>query len=171
MKKLDPIDWSLEPPSKSQLKRDMTSLQKLGEELTTLNKKQLEKLPLSDLLRAAIAEYLRLPNSNGAKRRQLQFIGKVMRDTNHEEIQTELDKMRTPDRAQVRRAQLIEEWGERLLAGAEEEINAFVNDYPLAERQAIRQIVRNYSKDNEEAARTHRRRLLNPIREYIGCTN
>ncbi|OGT71991.1 MAG: hypothetical protein A3H44_03695 [Gammaproteobacteria bacterium RIFCSPLOWO2_02_FULL_57_10] len=167
MKKLDPIDWSLEPPSKSQLKRDMTSLQKLGEELTTLNKKQLEKLPLSDLLRAAIAEYLRLPNSNGAKRRQLQFIGKVMRDTNHEEIQTELDKMRTPDRAQVRRAQLIEEWGERLLAGAEEEINAFVNDYPLAERQAIRQIVRNYSKDNEEAARTHRRRLLNYIKEYI----
>lgn len=167
MKKLDPIDWSLEPPSKSQLKRDMTGLQKLGEELTTLNKKQLEKLPLSDLLRAAIAEYLRLPNSNGAKRRQLQFIGKVMRDTNHEEIQTELDKMRTPDRAQVRRAQLIEEWGERLLAGAEEEINAFVNDYPLAERQAIRQIVRNYSKDNEEAARTHRRRLLNYIKEYI----
>lgn len=167
MKKQDPIDWSLEPPSKSQLKRDMTGLQKLGEELTTLNKKQLEKLPLSDLLRAAIAEYLRLPNSNGAKRRQLQFIGKVMRDTNHEEIQTELDKMRTPDRAQVRRAQLIEEWGERLLAGTEEEINAFVNDYPLAERQAIRQIVRNYSSDNDEAARTHRRRLLNYIKEYI----
>ena len=90
-----------------------------------------------------------------------------MRDTNHEEIQAELDKMRMPDRAQVRRAQLIEEWGERLLAGTEEEINAFVNDYPLAERQAIRQIVRNYSKDNDEAARTHRRRLLNYIKEYI----
>ncbi len=167
MKKEDPIDWSLEPPSKSQLKRDMTGLQKLGEELTTLNKKQLEKLPLSDVLRAAIAEYVRLPNSNGARRRQLQFIGKIMRDTNHEEIQAELDKMRTPDRAQVRRAQLIEEWGERLLVGTEEEINAFVNDYPLAERQAIRQIVRNYSKDNDEAARTHRRRLLNYIKEYI----
>ncbi|MDP2140224.1 MAG: ribosome biogenesis factor YjgA [Gammaproteobacteria bacterium] len=167
MKKQDPIDWSLEPPSKSQLKRDSTTLQKLGEELTTLSKKQLEKLPLSDVLRAAITELGRLPKSYGARRRQLQFIGKVMRDTNHEEIQAELDRMRTPDRAQVRRAQLIEEWGERLLADTEDEINAFVNDYPLAERQAIRQIVRNYSKEDEQAARTHRRRLLDYIKEYI----
>lgn len=167
MKKEDPIDWSLEPPSKSQLKRDMTTLQKLGEELTTLSRKQLEKLPLSEVLLAAITEFGRLPNSNGARRRQLQFIGKVMRDTNHEEIQAELDRMRTPDRAQVRRAQLIEEWGERLLAGTEDEINAFVSDFPLAERQALRQIVRNYSKDDEQAARTHRRRLLNYIKEYI----
>lgn len=161
------IDWSLEPPSKSQRKRDMTSIQKLGEELTTLNKKQLEKLPLSDALRAGIAEFSRLPNSNEARRRHLQFIGKIMRGEDHEKIQSELDKMRTPDRAQVRRAQLIEQWGDRLLTGAEDAINNFVTAYPLAERQAIRQILRNFSKDNEEAARVHRRRLLNYIKEYI----
>ncbi len=163
----DKIDWSLEPPSKSQRKRDMTSIQKLGEELTTLNKKQLEKLPLSDSLRASIAEFSRLPNSNEARRRHLQFIGKIMRGEDHEKIQSELDKMRTPDRAQVRRAQLIEQWGDKLLAGSEVEINSFVTTYPLAERQAIRQIVRNLGKDNEEAARVHRRRLMNYIKEYI----
>lgn len=167
MKQREPIDWSLEPPSKSQRKRDMTALQKLGQDLTTLGKKQLEKLPLSDSLLAALAEYNRLPNSNEARRRQLQFIGKVMRDENHEEIQSELDKMRTPDRTQVRRAQLIEEWGDRLLDGDEDIINAFVTQWPLAERQAIRQIVRNYTKDDEEAARVHRRRLMSYIKEYI----
>jgi ribosome-associated protein len=75
--------------------------------------------------------------------------------------------MRTPDRTQVRRAQLIEEWGDRLLDGEEDDINAFVALWPLAERQAIRQIVRNYSKDDEEAARVHRRRLMSYIKEYI----
>lgn len=163
----DKIDWSLEPPSKSQLKRDMTSIQKLGEELVTLNKKQLEKLSISDSLRANIAEFSRLPNSNEARRRHLQFIGKLMRSEDHERIQSELDKMRTPDRAQVRRAQLIEQWGDKLLAGSEAEINNFVIAYPLAERQAIRQIIRNVSKDNEEAAKVHRRRLMSYIKEYI----
>jgi ribosome-associated protein len=167
MKEREPIDWSLEPPSKSQRKRDMTALQKLGQDLTTLGKKQLEKLPLPDTLIAALAEYQRLPNSNEARRRQLQFIGRVMRDANHDEIQAELDKMRTPDRTQVRRAQLIEEWGDRLLDGEEDDINAFVALWPLAERQAIRQNVRNYSKDDEEAARVHRRRLMSYIKEYI----
>lgn len=167
MKQHEEIDWSLEPPSKSQLKRDMTGLQELGKDLTTLGKKQLEKLPLSETLRAAIDEYNRLPNSHGAKRRQLQFIGKVMRDTNHEEIQTELDKMRAPDHAQVRRAQLIEQWGERLLEGSEEDISAFISTWPLAERQALRQLMRNYSKENEAAARVHRRKLLNYIKEFI----
>jgi len=130
MKEREPIDWSLEPPSKSQRKRDMTALQKLGQDLTTLGKKQLEKLPLPDTLIAALAEYQRLPNSNEARRRQLQFIGRVMRDANHDEIQAELDKMRTPDRTQVRRAQLIEEWGDRLLDGEEDDINAFVALWP-----------------------------------------
>lgn len=167
MKQHEEIDWSLEPPSKSQVKRDMTALQDLGQDLTTLSKKQLEKLPLSETLRSALDEYNRLPNSHGAKRRQLQFIGKVMRASNHEEIQAELDKMRTPDHAQVRRAQLIEQWGDRLLEGGEEDISAFVTAWPLAERQALRQIMRNYTKENEEVARVHRRKLLNYIKEFI----
>lgn len=167
MKKREDIDWSQEPPSKSQLKRDMISIQKLGEDLATLGKKQLDKLPISESLRAALAEFNRLPNSHEARRRQLQFIGKVMRDVNHEEIQVELDKLRTPDRAQVRRAQLIEEWGDKILTGSEEQISAFLERWPLAQRQALRQMTRNYSTDNEEVARVHRRKLLNYIKEFI----
>lgn len=163
----DKIDWSLEPPSKSQVKRDMTALQALGEDLTTLNKKQLEQLPLADNLRSAIDTYNRLPKSFGARRRQLQFIGKIMRSSNHEEIQTALDKMRTPDIAQVRRAQLIEQWGEKLLAGSDDEINAFVEKWPLAERQAMRQILRNYNTEDDATAKVQRRKLLDYIKEYI----
>lgn len=163
----DKIDWSLEPPSKSQVKRDMTALQALGQELTELNKKQLEQLPVADNLRTAINEYNRLPKSFGARRRQLQFIGKIMRSSNHEEIQTALDRMRAPDIAQVRRAQLIEKWGEKLLTGSSDEVNNFVEKWPLAERQALRQMLRNYNTEDEAAAKVQRRKLLDYIKEYI----
>jgi ribosome-associated protein len=161
------IDWSLEPPSKSQVKRDMIALQDLGEDLTTLNKKQLEQLPLPENLRSAIDTFNRLPKSFGARKRQLQFIGKIMRSANHEEIQAELDKLRAPDISQVRRAQLIESWGEKLLGGADDEVNAFVEKWPLAERQALRQIMRNYKTEDEAAAKVQRRKLLDYIKEYI----
>jgi len=167
MNREEKIDWSLEPPSKSQRKREMTAVQDLGKELTTLNRKQLEKLQLSERVLAALAEFHRLPKSNEARRRHLQFIGKIMRDEPHEQIQQALEALRTPDHTEVRRAQLIEKWGERLLSGAEEDINAFLSDYPLAERQAIRQILRNYSREDDQAARVHRRRLLSYIKEYI----
>ena len=62
---------------------------------------------------------------------------------------------------------MIEQWGERLLEGGEEDISAFVDAWPLAERQALRQIMRNYTKENEEVARVHRRKLLNYIKEFI----
>ncbi|MDX1491185.1 MAG: ribosome biogenesis factor YjgA [Pseudohongiellaceae bacterium] len=163
----DQIDWSQEPPSKSQVKREMTALQDLGEELTTLNKKQLEQLPLADNLLSAIAEYNRLPKSYGARRRQLQFIGKIMRNTNAEEIQTALDKMRAPDIAQVRRAQLIESWGEKLLSGDNEQLNKFLSQWPNAERQTIRQLQRNYNTQDEKVAKIQRRKLLDYIKEFI----
>ncbi|MDT8427675.1 MAG: ribosome biogenesis factor YjgA [Pseudomonadales bacterium] len=156
--------------SKTRRKKQMIALQELGQELTTLGNKQLSALLLPETLLHAVKEYQRLPNSNEAKRRQLQFIGRLMRDAEHEEIQSRLNAMRTPDIAQIRRAQLIESWGEKLLSADEQAINAFLAEYPLAERQTLRQILRNYTgiqQQDENALRTQRRKLLDYIKAYI----
>ena len=60
-------------PSKTQLKKLATELQGLGQQLTTFKTSDLDRLPLSDRLRSAVVEFKRLPNSHGAKRRQLQL--------------------------------------------------------------------------------------------------
>ncbi len=67
--------------SKSQRKREMLALQDLGKKLTEINAALLTKCQLPAELHKAIEEFKRLPNKHEARRRQLQFIGKLMRNT------------------------------------------------------------------------------------------
>lgn len=164
--------------SKTQRKKRMTELQKMGEDLLSLNKKQLEQIDVPEPLLGALREYQRLPNRNEAKRRQLQFIGKLMRGSDHESIRAALEKLRTPDRQEIRRGQDIELWGERLLSGGEQEVQAFIENWPRAERQTLRQLLRRYSQvattaaeaaeeKSSEPAKIQRRRLLDYIKTCI----
>jgi len=171
--------------SKTRRKKQSTELQKLGEDLLSLNKKQLELIEVPEPLLSALKEYQRLPNRHEAKRRQLQFIGKLMRGSDHETIRAALEKLRTPDRREIRRGQEIERWGEQLLAGEESDIEAFLDACPLAERQPLRQLMRNYRQSTDKdtgsssddsdidahtvnaAVKVQRRRLLDYIKTCI----
>lgn len=68
-----------EPPSRSQRKRDSTALQKVGEALTRLGAAELERMPLPPDLREAVREWARIPSREG-RRRQMQYIGRLMRE-------------------------------------------------------------------------------------------
>jgi ribosome-associated protein len=161
------------PESKSERKRQMTALQELGEALLKLKPAHLQKMPLSDKLRDAIATYHRLPNRNEARRRQLQFIGKVMRSEDHEAIQSELDRLLTPDARQAGRSREIERWCLRLSEGDGDVIEAFLDAYPSAERQPLRQLVRRHQQQvqsetgSDAAIKKSRRQLLNYVGEHI----
>src|SRR5210317_1808763 len=78
--------------SKSQRKREMLALQDLGKKLTEVNAPLLAKCQLPTELLSAIEEYKRLPNKHEARRRQLQFIGKVMRSVETSLIEKVLDQ-------------------------------------------------------------------------------
>lgn len=81
-----------ERPSKSARKRAMHQLQDLGTALVDLNAQTLTRLPLSDALRTALAEARRI-SSRGALRRQLQYIGRLMRDEDAEAIRLALERL------------------------------------------------------------------------------
>jgi ribosome-associated protein len=88
------------PPSKSQLKREATALQDLGEQVVKLSATQLKQMPLSDKLLAAV-QAAQTMRQRGAHKRQLQFIGKLMRDLDDQEVQTlrtALMRFQTPSR-------------------------------------------------------------------------
>lgn len=80
------FDTEFERPSKSQKKREMLALQTFGEELVKLTKNQLKKLALPEILAESITEAQQIQSMN-AKRRQLQYIGKILRDIENEEIE------------------------------------------------------------------------------------
>lgn len=133
--------------SKTQIKREAEALQKLGAKLIHQKQEFLDKLSLGDELRAALREMLRL-KQNEAKRRHLQYIGKLMRDVDPEQIQQAIDTQEAGTQAYVQYFHNLERWRDRLLAD-DNQLNNFVTEYPDADRQHLRQMIRNTRKEVE----------------------
>ena len=102
-----------ERPSKSQRKRDMTALQALGAELVALSADQLDRVELPERLREAIVEARQI-KSFEARRRQLQYIGKLMRDVDAEPIRMTLEQWRGSAREATAQQHAVERWRDRL---------------------------------------------------------
>ena len=105
----------VEPPSRSQLKRDATALQQLGEALARLTPNVWDGLPLSPALREALGE-LRRASTHEARRRQMQFIGRIMReDADVPAIREAIDRLSSAHAADSQRFQHIEVLRQTLL--------------------------------------------------------
>ena len=141
----DQTDIEYEIVSKSEMKREMERLQQLGKRLTELNTGQWQTLTISDVLHAALVESKRLKNHE-AKRRHMQYIGKLMRDENWELIQQQVDLLDPSSEAYGRRIGQMEKWRERLIKDPKA-MNAFIDEYPDVDRQHLRNLIRNASKE------------------------
>ena len=157
-------DFSLEK-SKTQIKRELHALQDLGQRLTTIKPDLQAKLPLSDALRRALAEAPK-HTAHAARKRHLQFIGKLMRDQDIEAITALIDQMDSSTREYNERFHSLERWRDRLIAEGDSALDSFVELYPEADRQHLRGLIRHAQ---HEAARnkppTAARKVFKYIRE------
>ena len=160
----DDHDTDNELPSKTALKRAATEAQSLGKRLTELKPEQLSALPLPDNLRSAIEDYQRFP-SHGAKRRQLQFIGKLMRDADLDAMAQMIDQLDGQTaQAKYEFAQL-EKWRDELLSSGDA-MTRFIDAHPNVDRQQLRQLVKKAtSAKDEDAARNASRALFRFLRD------
>lgn len=142
-------DFDDDRPSKSELKRESHALQDLGETLVELPAARLARVPLTDELREAV-ELARRIKQRGGRKRQIKFIGKLLRSGDPEPIQQALAEMESQDAADSARHHLAERWRERLLEEGDEALTAFLDENPGADRQRLRQLVR--SARQEKAA-------------------
>ncbi len=117
-------------PSKSQLKRDMTALQELGEALLRLQPSKLKRLPLPPDLVDAIELAQRITSREGL-RRQRQYIGRLMRDVDAQPIRDALSVDGTRHRSEVARMHTAEHWRDRMLA-APDALAQFLAEHPGA---------------------------------------
>ncbi|MGR6841309.1 ribosome biogenesis factor YjgA [Aliivibrio wodanis] len=131
--------------SRTEMKNDMEDLQKLGEELIGLKPAVLAKFPFSDLLRDAINDAQRFKNE--AKRRQLQYIGKLMRNEDPEPIQLALDKVRNKHSQATIALQKLEVLRDRMIETPDAVIEEVMVKYPEADRQRFRQLARQANKE------------------------
>jgi ribosome-associated protein len=106
----------------------MTALQKVGEELVGLSVETLKKFELPERLLEALLDAKRInPNKHGGMNRQMQFIGKLMRETDAESVVAKLDELKAPSQKQNALNQLAEQWRTRMLADATA-VGAFKNE-------------------------------------------
>ena len=134
-------------PSKSQIKRDMDALQDLGVALAALSPGQLSKLDLPDTLRSALHDAQRI-TQNGAKKRQRQYIGKLMRDIDPEPIKTLLDEIKGVSAAANVRMHALERLRTQLMEN-EEVLGDIARQHPGADIQQLRQLRRNALKEQQ----------------------
>ncbi|MCB6184397.1 DUF615 domain-containing protein [Leeia sp. TBRC 13508] len=134
-------------PSKSQRKRDMHDLQDIGDELVALGVEQLKKMDLPDRLFDAIIEAKRL-TAHGAIRRQSQYIGKIMRSIDAEPIRVYLDALKQPSVEHTSWLHKLERTRDRLLTDSKA-LTELVEEFPEADIQQVRQLIRNANKEKE----------------------
>ncbi|MEX1032013.1 MAG: ribosome biogenesis factor YjgA [Cellvibrionaceae bacterium] len=162
-----PADGDEEEKSKSQLKREVSALQDLGRKLTELKDEQLARFPLTDDLRLALLEYRRI-RKNEAKRRQMQYIGKLMRSADHEGIAATFEQLAAQHRRQIKQEHLAEAWRDKLLEGDAQQVTAFLDEYPATDRQEFRNLVRNAVQERKNnKPPTQARKLFRFVREVI----
>ena len=154
-------------PSKSELKRTAHAQQALGERLTGLAIRQLKTLELPKALLEAIGEFHRLPKSHLARRRQFQFIGKLMRDINQPAIEMQLQALEAPAPSQSKLTP-AEIWAENVLEADSYVIESLLHLAPTLDRQKLRQLQRKASKAKENTEQDKIRRQLHTyISEYL----
>ncbi|MDR5757748.1 ribosome biogenesis factor YjgA [Caballeronia sp. LZ035] len=147
----DADDHGYDRPSKSQLKRDMHALQELGAALIALPKDALKRMPMPETLGDAVREARRITDHEG-KRRQLQYVGKLMRSLHEDEtaaLRTAMDTFRGVNKAETARLHWIERTREKLLAD-DAALTEFIRNHPGVDPQEGRTLIRNARKEREQ---------------------
>lgn len=163
---VDSYDDSLDgEKSKSQVKRELHALVDLGERLTTLKPALREKLPLTDALRRALDDAPKHV-AHIARKRHLQFIGKLMRDQDTDAILSLLDQLDASTRQYNERFHNLERWRDRLITGDDAVLEKFVVEYPDADRQQLRSLIRQAQHElAHNKAPASSRKIFKYIRE------
>ena len=133
------------PPSKTQLKDEADEKQALGEALLTLRADLMARLDLPEKLLDAIAQARRITNFEG-RRRQMQFIGKLMRPLDAEPIRAAIDEQLNGSAQLTLTLHQAEQWRDKLVA-SDDALGDWLTEYPDTDSQQLRALIRQARKD------------------------
>lgn len=146
------FEQEYERPSKSQLKREMTSLQKLGQELIDQARDRVKRVPMPEDVRDAILECQKIKDHEG-RRRQLQFVGKKMRTLDEAEvalIQKTIDSWKGASKSETAIMHAMERRRDKLLAN-DTAVTELIAEHPEIDAQQLRTMIRNARKEQAES--------------------
>jgi ribosome-associated protein len=141
-------DSAAPPVSKTRRKKEMHELQALGAALVELPESQLAVMRIADELREAVLEAKRIRAHEG-RRRQLQYIGRLMRDVDAAPIRAQLEALTGHSAQEAARHRRLEALREKLLAD-DEALTAYISEHAGADLQGLRTLIRNARREQKE---------------------
>jgi len=135
--------------SKTQFKREATALQKLGEQLTELSEESLMQLALPDDLLDAILAAKKI-HQRGGHKRQLQYIGKIMRKIDVEPIEQSILNIKQQHKRETNRFHQLESWRDQLIQNTPQTMDELIVQFPDIDRQHLRQLIRNAQHEEKQ---------------------
>jgi ribosome-associated protein len=146
-------------PNKTQIKKDMAVLFALSEEMSELSATQLKCLELPENIHKAVAEVSGMPHK-GARKRLLKFVTGQLHKIDVEPILEKLARMKNKSAHAVREHHIAERWRDKLIAEGSNALTELLYEQPQADRQQLRQLLRNAQKEVEAAKPPKSSRLL-----------
>ena len=146
-------------PNKTQIKKDMAVLFALSEEISELSATQLKYLELPENIHKALVEVSGMPHKS-ARKRLLKFITGQLHKIDVEPILEKLARMKNKSAHAVREHHIVERWRDMLIAEGNDALTELLNEYPHADRQQLRQLLRNAQKEAEATKPPKSSRLL-----------
>jgi ribosome-associated protein len=137
--------------SRTQMKKEAAVLKQMGAKLTALSQDQLRHMDLPTELMTAIEAFWEM-KSHGARRRQLQYIGSVMREVDATVIEQGLLEIAQGASLQARAFHRLESWRDRLVDGDDDLMQTILTEHPHADRQRLGQLVRSARKEKGKNA-------------------
>ncbi len=134
-----------EKKSRTEIKMEALALQKLGEQLLDLSSDQLLQIQIPSEIKDAV-KFAKTTKKHGARRRQMQYIGALMRKFNPEPIEKAINEIKLDKYRHSKKTNQIQQWHKDLISGNKSLIEELIQSYPGVERQKINQLVRNAKK-------------------------
>lgn len=160
-------DQEVTEKSKTQVKKELLEITELGQRLLEIPESLLAKLPLSDNCLKAIKEGRKISHHTGRKR-QIKYIGKVLREEDLDGIRAELALTDQYHQLEVRKQHLLEQWRDRLIAEGDTATFELLQLESSLDRQQLRQMVRNAQKEKElNKAPKFQRELFRYLRDNM----
>ncbi len=159
---------SVEYVSKSQLKRESHAIQDLGKKLVALPAEQLARIPLDDQVLDAIHLAHRIQNKRSALKRHYQYLGKLLRARDIDPITAALGRLEQEGQQSIQRHHRAERWRDRIVDEGSDAIECLLAELPGADRQKLRQLMRNHQQAKSDVKRTqHYRQLYQEIKRTL----
>ncbi len=142
----DRQDQDNERKSRTRAKLEVEALQRLGEQLINLSLEQIRTMEIPETLKKEVI-FAKTITRHGAMRRQLQYIGSIMRTIDPETIETAIDRLSLARAVASSKFKAMEKIREDLMDGEASCLEAFLDSHPQADRQRLRQLVRNATQE------------------------